>query len=146
MPQLYSLGAWVVTFSHQRMRKEWDWQARKKGDGGKGLRWDKQGKYSKDAIQNQASKPTEMSATTESANAVGEPLVGDEVDRMIAALSRATPGQIAALRAFFPDEGSNMVASAIVSAPPEKSKAPKPVKLAVPKTAKAVAPLLSPPS
>ena len=50
LPQLYSLGAWVVTFSHQRMRKEWEWQAHKKGDGGKGLRWDKQGKYSKDAI------------------------------------------------------------------------------------------------
>ena len=50
------------------------------------------------------------------------------IDSLIAALARATPEQLAALRAFFPNEESVMVAPAIVSAPPKKS---KPAKLAV---------------
>jgi len=50
---------------------------------------------------------------------------------LIAALARATPEQLAAIQAFFPTEESVMVAPAIVSAPPKKSKPAKPAVLPV---------------
>jgi len=53
------------------------------------------------------------------------------IDSLIAALARATPEQLAAIRAFFTNEESVMVAPAIVSAPPKKSKPAKPAVLPV---------------
>ena len=71
-----------------------------------------------------------MSAITESASAVGEAIVGDDVSVLIATLGRATPQQIAAIRAHLGMEAVSVKAE----------KPPKPVKLTAPKTAKAVKP------
>lgn len=76
-----------------------------------------------------------MSAIEESASAVSPSIVGDGVADLIATLGRATPQQIAAIRVHLGMEAVSVAATV------KAEKAPKPVKLAVPKTAKPAAAL-----